>query len=398
MFVKSFDKSQISEYFDSLRIMASFTLLSSGQVKIPFLEYRFVENAFCSSFGALNRAREDISVDATLDDLGVGIKTFLDSNGASMQKIAEFNKQSSVIQSGNPEAIIRNVSVERNRRLAFTRNKCNLSRMIYHCVTRGPGCIFVYEQNCHDINLDSITLRNTSNSNVIYFGDGNAEYSFNKSKSTLYKRFSTPSTAYRIPTTILSDPMRKLREVMARVEYKYVESNTSNTYITPHKSDGADDSSIVLPLYATSSSSDFPEVAPKSGLNQWAAGGRKRDFDEAYIPIPAWIHRNFEGFFPSRDVVFQLILPTGKSIDAKVCQQNSKALMSNPNSDLGNWLLRDILNVSEGEKLTYQHLLKKRIDSLLVQKISPRVFQIHLLDLGAYAQFESRFKTSQRAV
>lgn len=49
----------------------------------------------------------------------------------------------------------------------------------------------------------------------------------------------------------------------------------------------------------------------------------------------------------------------------KICQEDGKALMSNPNKDLGKWILRDVLHVEEGHLITYEDLLKIGIDSIL---------------------------------
>ena len=52
----------------------------------------------------------------------------------------------------------------------------------------------------------------------------------------------------------------------------------------------------------------------------------------------------------------------------KICQDNGKALMSNPNKALGKWILRDVLSLKEGEVLTYQKLKELGIDSILITK------------------------------
>ena len=52
----------------------------------------------------------------------------------------------------------------------------------------------------------------------------------------------------------------------------------------------------------------------------------------------------------------------------KICQEDGKALMSNPNKDLGKWILRDVLHVEEGHLITYEDLLKSGIDSILFLK------------------------------
>ncbi len=61
-------------------------------------------------------------------------------------------------------------------------------------------------------------------------------------------------------------------------------------------------------------------------------------------------------------------LPNGKTISMKICQEDGKALMSNPNKDLGKWILRDVLHVEEGHLITYEDLLKIGIDSILFLK------------------------------
>lgn len=126
----------------------------------------------------------------------------------------------------------------------------------------------------------------------------------------------------------------------------------------------------------------------KSGLNQWNAGGRKRHPDEVYIPIPSWIYNQFQGFFPPRDQPFNLILPSKKQLVAKICQDNSKALMTNPNQDLGKWLLRKLLKLKEFELLTCQKLEEIGIDSVKITKIDNQNFEIDFKKLGSFEEFE----------
>jgi hypothetical protein len=125
----------------------------------------------------------------------------------------------------------------------------------------------------------------------------------------------------------------------------------------------------------------------KSGLNQWNAKGRTRDPNEIYIPIPAWIHQKFPNFFPPRDQAFQLTLPDRTTMSAKVCQDNNKALMSNPNSALGKWLLRDILNFSERELLTYNKLQAIGLDTVVIYKTDNETYDIDFTRIGSYGKF-----------
>ena len=127
----------------------------------------------------------------------------------------------------------------------------------------------------------------------------------------------------------------------------------------------------------------------KSGLNQWNAGGRKRDYGEIYIPIPIQIHKNFPGYFPDRDTQFNLHVPTGEILNAKVCQENSKALMTNPNNALSDWLLRKVLKIKEGELLTYSKLKTIGIDSVRITKIDNNNFKIDFAKINSYDLFKN---------
>ena len=127
----------------------------------------------------------------------------------------------------------------------------------------------------------------------------------------------------------------------------------------------------------------------KSGLNQWNAAGRARDPDEIYIPIPAWIHKKFPNFFPDRDKPFELTLPDRNILTAKVCQDNSKALMTNPNASLGKWLLRDVLNLRLKELLTYEKLQAIGLDTVVVYKIDNKHYDIDFTRIGSYENFLS---------
>lgn len=141
-------------------------------------------------------------------------------------------------------------------------------------------------------------------------------------------------------------------------------------------------------------------MAEKSGLNQWngvrscykkdkETGERikvketPRDVNELYIPYPS-IDRNRGSFFPPRDTAFELRLPDGEWISAKVCQQDGKAIMSNPNNLLGKWLLRDVLELQEGTQITYEMLKEYGIDSVMFTKLDEGKYSIDFCELGTY--------------
>jgi hypothetical protein len=82
-----------------------------------------------------------------------------------------------------------------------------------------------------------------------------------------------------------------------------------------------------------------------------------------------------------------LHLPNGDILSAKVCQDGSKALMTNPNQDLGKWLLRDVLGLQKGELLTYRKLERIGLDSVIVWKISKGNYGINFTKIDSYKNF-----------
>ncbi len=376
MFLKNQGEAQLEYYEKMLKIIGSLSRLFS-ESSDPYIQYRVAENLFCKSFGAKNHSRSDCSVDASKDGLGVGIKTFLEKNGFTSQKIAEFNGDHiSFKDLGTKEKVLR-VCEMRNDRLNTTKNLLGLEEMIYHCVTRKNNNISIFETPMELVDIGGI--RNVSEKkNVISFNDGINEYAFNVTKSTLYKRFITPSDQLNFRVEILDDPFSTLEILMREVQ-------NSDLLFSPLREEGH----VFLPLYSTKNGNKF--VADSSGLNQWNAKGRARNENEAYIQIPVKVHKKHPGFFPPRDTSFTLILPDGSKLSAKVCQENSKALMSNPNSALGDWLLRSVLKLSKGELLKYERLVSLGLDSVLICKISEGVYSIDFTKIGSYENFIGDF-------
>ncbi len=344
-------------------------LFSAGEQ--PYLAYRAAENLFCRAFEAKNLSRSDASVDASKDGLGIGIKTFLYKNGSSMEKIAEFNSDHDLFKSLGTSAMVKKVAELRNTRLEVTRKMYGLTGMIYHCVVRKNGGIIVYETPMDPVKVGKIKITKPDG-NVIYFNDGINEYSFNKSKSTLYRKFSAKKPSLDFSVSILEDPFGALVKLFSETRLA-VEGR------------GPEGECVFLPLYATKTKKKT--VAKRSGLNQWNAGGRARSLDEVYIPVPAWIHRDYPNFFPKREESFELALPDGNIMNAKLCQDGSKALMSNPNSALGPWLLRGILGLKEGELLTYRKLEEAGFDSAAIYKEGSKKYKIEFAKLGSYEEF-----------
>lgn len=380
-------ESERKEYLELLEVIGSLSSLFS-ESKEPYLYYRAAENIFCRAFKAENLSRGDVSVDATKNKIGIGLKTFIHGNGRTLQKIAEFNSKSELYLNQDPRDAVEIISNMRNDRMAFTERAHGLNEMIYHVVTRKENSFHIYEEPMYRVDLS--TIRDIKeNKNSIFFRDKYFEYNFYKPKSTLFKRFITESALKSINVTTLNDPFAFLLDKRVRATHAFRE-------ITDMVSKEKNRESIYLPLY---SSREF-EVHKKSGLNQWNASGRIRHPDELYIPIPAWIHRDFSGFFPFNPQLdresqpFSLRLPNHEEISAKVCQQGGKALMSNPNKLLGKWLLRDVLQVPRGKLVTYKMLEHIGVDSVVITKNSKHNYAINFASIGSYEVFEGEYRKS----
>jgi len=374
MFLKSQDCKRIEYYEGMLKTIGSLSRLFSESNE-PYIQYRIAENLFCKSFNADNLSRTDCSADASKDKLGVGIKTFLEKNGATMQKVAEFNSDHQLFRNIADEEKILKVSQLRNERIEATKRIFGLDGLIYHCVTRKGNGIIVYETPMDQVEIDKIKNIDAGK-NIISFEDSSNEYSFNITKSTLYKRFLTKNVLLDFPVEIMENPFDALESLFKKAEREIL--------FAPVKTH----EHIFLPLYSVKGGEKI--VPEKSGLNQWNALGRPRNPNEVYIKIPSWINKAYPEFFPPRDTSFILLLPNGSEMSAKVCQDNEKALMSNPNSALGEWLLRDVLDLKERELLTYSKLERIGLDSVVIYKTGADRYDIDFTKAGSYERFRGQ--------
>lgn len=372
MKVKDNLKSNINNplYISYLRAVCSLSKLFS-QSKIPYLYYRVAENIYCKTFGAENLSRNDLAYDARLGNIGIGIKTFIDKK-ISNEKIAEFNTLSGQLRNLKEEKLAIKLAILRNERIDFANRTYGINKAIYHCIARNDNSLKIFETGYDLIDIDNlknIRIKEAS----IFFNDKKNEYSFNFSKSTLYKKFITPENAVDISIEIVEDPLELILQLFNK------QITISDKFEIPGIN------FVILPLYSLKESKqDIKVVTAKSGLNQWNAGGRKRDFGEVYIPIPIIIHKKYPQFFPDRETPFNLQVPTGEILNAKLCQENSKALMTNPNKDLSDWLLRKILKLKAGELLTYDKLKLIGIDSVRITKINNKNYKIDFAKIDSF--------------
>lgn len=326
----------------------------------PYIDYRLVENLFCKYFGAENDARLCTAFDARLGELGIGIKTFILEKEHKIEKIAEFNKLKGELDKYSGRKLAIKLGEFRNERMDLSIRAYGIKESIYHIVGRSSGKLEIFNVPYVPVRISEIGNVRTKNNGSISFEDGENEYSFNNSKSVLMMKFKSPGNKEVFPVNILNDPFSLLEKLLS--SDSVISSGVKD--INRAKKKGYD--YVILPLY--SSRGQEKKVPEKSGLNQWNASGRRRSPDEVYIPIPRSIHQYYPNFFPNRETPFELLLPDGKILNAKVCQDGGKALMTNPNSELGKWLLRDMLKLDEYELVTIDVLNRFGIDSILIEK------------------------------
>ena len=392
IFLKTQSKDNIKIYTNYLKAIGAFSNLYSSSDK-PFIQYRVAENAFCKAFEADNLARADVAYDAIIDGFGVGIKTFILSGNSKVEKVAEFNSRSAELRKFKGIDLARELAGYRNERIEFADRVYEVEKRVYHIIGRDSLVIKIFEVGYDLIDKDSIEIISDSKSSL-KFKDSKNEYNFNYSKSVLMKRFIVPKDYIEIDVDIIDDPLEVLLKLI-KVDLKTKPKTVANTdkigklnlIEADHLIPGID--YVILPLYSPNAKKNNKEpiVPLRSQLNQWNAGGRKRDPGEVYIFIPKIIHKLAPGFLPKKNVIFNLKVPSGEVLIAKVCQSGDKALMTNPNNAMSKWILRKVLKLNEGELLDYNKLKLVGYDSVKITKIKVGEYLIDFAQLNEYENF-----------
>ena len=389
---------EIGQYGLAIKFASAISGLYSSN-DAALIDSRFVEKLFCSLTNALDLARSDVSFDAIFDNTrGVGVKTFLAPKSGShkYEKVAEFTRASASLAGLNDFELTRRVAELRNARIESDAAQfgIDLGNSFYHCLVRSSGSAFVHEEPYSLISLGSITQSGVvgDSTPTPKFSDGLNEYSYSRSKNVLFKKFQLdkPHNSPQMATPIIAgiwphllDPKSPLHDVISSMALSVPTSTASDDF-------------VILPLYSTASKTN-KVVAAFSGINQWNAAGRVRKFGEAYIPVPKLLHRMRPDFFPARDTKFRLRLPTGQIVQSKLCQADSKALMSDPNDILCSWLFATIdgslsnaqSRLNERRPYTFADLEKVGRDSVKLKRSIDQEwdFELEMAEFGAYEQF-----------
>lgn len=364
-----YDSSKFANYIAKLKTIASFSRLFS-ESDAPYIHYRVTENLYTSCLGAINVSRDDSTADAIFLKTGVGIKTFIKER---FQKIAEFNDLRPRYSCLSGLELVKAISNYRNARIDTTIRTYGLDGLIYHYIVREPHLVKIFESKMNRISVSDLRIIQETNKKIV-FTDEIEEYEFVFSKSTLYKKFDLINEICSFDVSIISDPIKALVGYMSEIDSQH----PSNAGLFVHVQQP---NQLIVPLYVEDKKGNR-SVKPKSGLNIWNAAGRPRDPNEVYIRFPASLRQKNPDFFPHKEVSWDLRLPNGKHLNMKLCQANEKAIMSNPNSALGEWLLRDVLNLPVGQILTYDYLLEVGIDSIVFTKEGEKQFSADFIAFG----------------
>lgn len=392
-------------YSRGMRYVATLSRLFSTSAT-PLVDSRFAEKLFCASTGAEDLSRSDMSFDALYDlDAGVGVKTFIatSANTSKFEKVAEFTKLGPTLAGRSAEDLAHEVARLRNLRVSSDAAQygINISRSFYHCLIRIPAQMFIHEEPYELIDTENIHGIE-ENAGSVSFTDGIHEYRFSRSKTVLLKKFDLSSGKN---SDLIDTPLNDA--IWDTVLGESSQTNFAGEKSALHESAVAVEipsEHVVLPLYSFSKAKG-KFVAERSGINQWNAGGRTRKFGEAYIPVPVAVHRKCPHFFPPRDQKFRLRLPNGKIVSAKLCQDNSKALMSDPNELICEWLFAAIdgdfkiskQRFGEIRPYDYQDLLSIDRDAVRISKSSNDLwdYELDMAVTGSFEEFIEPYDTFQ---
>lgn len=396
-----------NEYKKFLKIFGALSALfkdtnEGTNAQKPYLYYRNHEQLFAKVFSVEDLTRKDGAFDMLLDKgserIGIGLKTWIHSNDITFQKVAEFNKASNLIKYGNPENVIRQVAVLRNERLLLDKRLYSTNKDVYHFITRDDGVMNIVEGEYRLIDLETLELIKFSDKSY-EFKDKYHNYRFNKSKSTLFKKFDASATEIIEKITIeqLNDPF----ELLEKLHVDGMSLQESLNLLKQKKSiQQKIKESIYLPLYQDKKEGRI--VTASSGVNirhgkpKAIGSTTPRPEFEIEVRVSSWIHRVFPGFFGidafnPKEIArsnFNLILPDGRVLNGRIKQEKGKSLQTNPQGALGEWILKDILGLGNRAVVTMELLEKLGIDSLKITKIDNNNFKITVAETFAYEKFK----------
>lgn len=367
------DAEQRRSYQQAISAAASLSRLFSENL---YINSKLMERAYCKYLPADNVALDDVPIDAKLHlddgDYGIGLKTFgLPKNVKfKTEKVAEFDKLKRRYTHDANEDVQLVISAW-NERLKETNAVYGIDNYTYHCLTRRDNTVGIIE--CGFFNIDPEGVTATSTIGGFSFEAAGVKYRYNYGKSVLMRAFDVVHPIAEFEVKVMEDPFELLNQIYADI-HGVKESKPR----------------LVLPLFSYDGKT--PTVFPRSGLNQWNAEGRPRSLKEVYIPYNVREQKAIPGFFPEyvsghRGVKehFTVHLPNGKSFNASRCQSGGKGIMSQDNSDFGEWLLQDVLKIKPGTLVTLDMLEERGINAVVFTKNSDDDYSLDFTYVDANA-------------
>lgn len=374
MFFLRFHQNQINTYKDRVKLISALSNIFSMNKSKPFIPFHLLVESFCQSFNGELRNESNL-INLTVNNYGVCIRTFDMDSVDKFVKLLTFNNISKQIDSMKYQDIVKILTDLWNQRVQIIKKIYNIRNTYFHFVIYSSETMIEYwESNMDDINFNNVKDIKVKD-NSIFFRDENNSYYFNMEDETLYINFYRSVTFKKLTEQklyVIEDPVKTISNLV----------NLKPLTKTYYKKENY----VVLPLYSFSKGRG-KYVPERSGLNHWNANGRTRDCNEVYVPIPVAIRKKEKDFFPNRLTQFALITQGGRKLVAKVSQQSGKALMTYPNKDLGSYILRDILGITENEVVMYDDLVEKGTDSIKITKKNDSEYYISFLPVGSYDNF-----------
>lgn len=124
---------------------------------------------------------------------------------------------------------------------------------------------------------------------------------------------------------------------------------------------------IVLSLLAANG-----EIHATSGLNWGQRDGREPN--QAYIPIPACIHRDYPNFFPEHGERFTITTDDGISMVCVVAQQNDKAIECPDNNSILGQYFRNRIGLPLGQFVSKEDLERYGRTNVTISKLDNETF------------------------
>lgn len=417
---EKYSSEQRDEYIKFLQVYGALSNLfrqKQGDL-IPYLDSKFQETVFAKIFKSQNvdigNTPHDVVSVFDGNRIGIGLKTWMGSK-PTFQKVMQLKRYQQEINEfhNDPELLAGKISAIKNERMTSDYKRLGLSNNnIYHYVTREEGRFIVNE--CAYPLVDINNLKNFSLTPTAFsWSDGNKDYKYTFSDSQIWQKFDSAKRdtilLNKFDIKIIEDPFSFLLKAYFNLldSSKEIKQDIVEAY---------------LPLYSFQSQ----EVEEKSGLNAWNASSKNKDsntprpLNEVYIPIPREFHKKYPSFFTKDifefeklrescdksnnekpEVRFHLQLPNGKRIPALVTQSNMKGLQSGSNTEhdengkrygqaaLGQWLLIDVLGLTERKLVTRDWLQKRGTDSVRLwrKKNDYSTINIDFAPIGSFETF-----------